>query len=98
LLLCSSYLPLGVSNWTVIYIINTVPHQSSAPLPPTPRVFAMGNLELLPELPSFPMMLSCAGAVMCFADVSSATSRGSVPSWLREHCLAMPWWYLLGAR
>jgi hypothetical protein len=26
LLLCSSYLPLGVSNWTVIYI-NTVPHQ-----------------------------------------------------------------------
>jgi hypothetical protein len=27
LLLCSSYLPLGVPNWTVIYIINTVPHQ-----------------------------------------------------------------------
>jgi hypothetical protein len=26
LLLCSSYLPLGVPNWTVLYIINTVPH------------------------------------------------------------------------
>jgi hypothetical protein len=34
LLLCSSYLPLGVPNWTVIYI-NTVPHQANflAPLP-----------------------------------------------------------------
>jgi hypothetical protein len=29
LLLCSSYLPLGVSNWTVIYIINIVPHQGA---------------------------------------------------------------------
>jgi hypothetical protein len=28
LLLCSSYLPLGVPNWTVTYIIDTVPHQS----------------------------------------------------------------------
>jgi hypothetical protein len=28
LLLCSSYLPLGVPNWTVTYIINTVPHQT----------------------------------------------------------------------
>jgi hypothetical protein len=27
LLLCSSYLPLGVPNWTVTYIINTVPYQ-----------------------------------------------------------------------
>jgi hypothetical protein len=27
LLLCSSYLPLGVPNWTVTFIINTVPHQ-----------------------------------------------------------------------
>jgi hypothetical protein len=27
-LLCSSYLPLGVANWTVIYI-NTVPHQAN---------------------------------------------------------------------
>jgi hypothetical protein len=27
LLLCSSYLPLGVPNWTVIYI-NTVPQQA----------------------------------------------------------------------
>jgi hypothetical protein len=27
LLLRSSYLPLGVPNWTVIYIITTVPHQ-----------------------------------------------------------------------
>jgi hypothetical protein len=25
LLLCSSYLPLGVPNWTVIYIITTTP-------------------------------------------------------------------------
>jgi hypothetical protein len=23
-MLCSSYLPLGVSNWTVIYIITTI--------------------------------------------------------------------------
>jgi hypothetical protein len=30
LLLCSSYLPLGVPNWTVFYIINTVPHQRVA--------------------------------------------------------------------
>jgi hypothetical protein len=28
LLLYSSYLPLGVPNWTVLYIINTVPHQA----------------------------------------------------------------------
>jgi hypothetical protein len=28
LLLYSSYLPLGVPNWTGLYIINTVPHQS----------------------------------------------------------------------
>jgi hypothetical protein len=28
LLLCSSYLPLGVPNWTVIYI-NTVPQQAT---------------------------------------------------------------------
>jgi hypothetical protein len=27
LLLYSSYLPLWVTNWTVLYIINTVPHQ-----------------------------------------------------------------------
>jgi hypothetical protein len=27
LLLYSSYLPLGVPNWTVLYIINTVLHQ-----------------------------------------------------------------------
>jgi hypothetical protein len=26
--LYSSYLPLGVLNWTVLYIINTVPHQA----------------------------------------------------------------------
>jgi hypothetical protein len=26
-MLCSSYLPLGVPNWTVTYIINTVPYQ-----------------------------------------------------------------------
>jgi hypothetical protein len=26
-MLCSSYPPLGVPNWTVTYIINTVPHQ-----------------------------------------------------------------------
>jgi hypothetical protein len=24
----SSYLPLGVPNWTVLFIINTVPHQA----------------------------------------------------------------------
>jgi hypothetical protein len=28
LLLYSSYLPLGVPNWTVLYIINTVPHHT----------------------------------------------------------------------
>jgi hypothetical protein len=28
LLLCSSYLPLGVLNWTVTYIINTMPHHT----------------------------------------------------------------------
>jgi hypothetical protein len=28
LLLYSSYLSLGVANWTVLYIINTVPHQA----------------------------------------------------------------------
>jgi hypothetical protein len=28
LLLYSSYLPLEVSNWTVLFIINTVPHQA----------------------------------------------------------------------
>jgi hypothetical protein len=27
--MCSSYLPLGVPNWTVTYIINTVLHQAS---------------------------------------------------------------------
>jgi hypothetical protein len=33
LLLCSSYLPLGVPNWTVIYI-NTVPHHPSLQISP----------------------------------------------------------------
>jgi hypothetical protein len=28
LLLYSSYLPLGVPNWTVLYIINTVPYHT----------------------------------------------------------------------
>jgi hypothetical protein len=28
--------------------------------------------------------------------MSSATSPGLMPSWLRGHCLAMPRWYLLG--
>jgi hypothetical protein len=30
LLLYSSYLSLGVPNWTVLFIINTVPHQTVA--------------------------------------------------------------------
>jgi hypothetical protein len=33
----------------------------------------------------------------CCVDVSSASSSGSMPSWPREHCLAMPRWYLQGA-
>jgi hypothetical protein len=43
LLLCSSYLPLGVPNWTVIYI-NTVPHQANflAPLPWKKKTYARG--------------------------------------------------------
>jgi hypothetical protein len=32
LLLYSSYLPLGVPNWTVLYIINTVPHHPATAL------------------------------------------------------------------
>jgi hypothetical protein len=40
----------------------------------------------------------CLGLVSwCCIDVSSATSSGSMPSWPRGHCLAMPRWYLQGA-
>jgi hypothetical protein len=42
LLLCSSYLPLGVPNWTVTYIINTVPHQA--------RQWAKGISHLVPKV------------------------------------------------
>jgi hypothetical protein len=34
--------------------------------------------------------------VWCFADVMLVPSPSLVPSWPREHCLAMPRWYLLG--
>jgi hypothetical protein len=51
LLLCSSYLPLGVPNWTVIYI-NTVPHQANflAPLPGKKKTSARGVSHAHPLL------------------------------------------------
>jgi hypothetical protein len=52
LLLCSSYLPLGVPNWTVIYIINTVLHQDFflAPLPGKKKTSARGVSHTHPLL------------------------------------------------
>jgi hypothetical protein len=51
LLLCSSYLPLGVPNWTVIYI-NTVPHQANflTPLPEKKKTSARAVLHAHPLL------------------------------------------------
>jgi hypothetical protein len=51
LLLFSSYLPLGVLNWTVIYI-NTVPHQANflAPLPGKKKTSTRGVSHAHPLL------------------------------------------------
>jgi hypothetical protein len=55
-----------------------------------------GDLELCLELLGLPLGEIWCWWVWCFADVMSVPSPGLVPSWLREHCLAMPRWYLLG--
>jgi hypothetical protein len=56
-----------------------------------------GDLELALEL--LGLVHGCAWAwwAGCCVDVSSASSSGSMPSWPRGHCLAMPRWYLQGA-
>jgi hypothetical protein len=61
LLLCSSYLPLGVPNWMVIYI-NTVPHQANflAPLPGKKKTSARGVSHAHPLLCfSFALLYFC---------------------------------------
>jgi hypothetical protein len=61
LLLCSAYLPLGVPNWTVIYI-NTVPHQANfmEPLPGKKKTSARGVSHAHPLLClSFALLYFC---------------------------------------
>jgi hypothetical protein len=59
--MCSSYLPLGVPNWTVIYI-NTVPHQANflASLPGKKKTSVRGVLHAHPLLCfSFALLYFC---------------------------------------
>jgi hypothetical protein len=47
--MCSSYLPLGIPNWTVTYIINTVPHHGD------PDNAALSGIQ---EPPSSPVVMN----------------------------------------
>jgi hypothetical protein len=60
------------------------------------RDLGHGDLELALELLGLVHGEIWAWWAGCFVDVSSATSPGSMLSWPRGHCLAMPRWYLLG--